>query len=866
MQIKPPKLWKAFFRWFCRPEFFEELQGDLEERFYRNAQTLGQKKASNIYMREVLKMLRPSVIKKITTQPRLNNIAMFKNYSIVALRSLVRNRLFSSINIIGLAISMAVGLIAISFVTEIYSFDNFHQNRDRLFRVVSNLHRSNGNVTPYATTSIYAGNRLAREFTGFEAVAPLKKGFGGEVLKGETKVSITGIYANNDLFKVLSFQLVSGNPSSALTDPNSVILTESTALKLFDRTDVVGELIEVEEQTPYKITGILKDPPYNSHLKFDAIASLKTLEDKGGWEVTDFGNIWTSYVYVLLPENYDLERIQANLDRLSEEENPRLVYWTLSMELEKFDDIFPTTGKSNQFSVVMPKEKVNSIIVLALIVLFSACFNYTNLSLARSLKRAKEIGVRKVVGAGKGQLFSQFILEAVFVSIFAVVLAYGLFQLIKPEFLKLDFYIERTTSLVLTRSIYLYFFLFAIVVGVFSGLFPSLLMTKFKPVNILKGASSIKTNQGIGVRKILVTIQFALSMGFATLVVMAYQQYKYALNIDLGFETENILNVYTKSNDPEVLKSTFSAIPEVTDISSSSIIPSTGSSMSNFVKYKDPLDSVNAYTLDIDANYLSNMGHRLVAGTGFEKDGIEKRVVVNEKLIKELGFETPQEAIGEQLVYFENQWTVVGVIENFHHGTINEEISSFLFTTGREGQRHSHLNIKLQTDDIVATLNKLDKAWKQIDSEEPFESKFYNEWIERTYADVNASLKTYGLLAVIAICVSILGLLGMAIYTAESKVKELAIRKVLGATLSNLLVLLSRNFIVIFLISACAAIPLAYYVYQETIVPRAVYQNSVGLLELSSGALLIIIIAILTISGQTVKAARSNPAESLRNE
>lgn len=860
----PPRYSTRLFEQFCKQDLYDELQGDLEEEFYLNVEEFGMARARRLYRREVLKMLRPSVVKKISSQPTYyNHTAMFRNYTKVAFRNLSRNRLFSAINIIGLAISMAVGLIAITFVSEIYSYDNFHENRDRLFRVVSNLHRTNGNVTEYATASVFAGNRLANDFAGFEAVAPLTKGFRGEMRKGESSIAIQGIYANNDFFKVLSFELLTGNPSSALTEPNSVILTETTARKLFNRTDIVGEIIEWKDQTPYKVTGVLKDPPSNSHLKFDAIASLKTLEEQNVSTVTDFGVIWASHVYVLLPENYDLEQVQGNLDKLAEEENPKLKYWQLSLGLEKFDDIFPTTGKANQFSTVMPKEKVTSIVMLALIVLFSACFNYTNLSLARSLKRSKEIGVRKVVGATKNHLFMQFIIEAILVAVMAVVISYGLFKLIKPEFLALDFYIQRTTTLDLQPVTYLYFFLFAVGIGILAGLFPSLLMTRFNPVNILKGVSA-KTSKGIGVRKILVGIQFALSMGFATLVIMTYKQYKYALNFDLGFTTENVFNVDLQSNDPEVLKSQFMAIPEVAGVSASSIMPGTGNSMSNYVKYKNPLDSVTAYNVDIDIDYLKNMEHQLLAGPGFEKEGSGQRAVVNELLLKEVGITKPSDAIGEQLSFYNKTWTIVGVVKDFHYGTIQNELAPFIFTIGR--QDHYYLNVKLKSNDMIAAIDRLENAWKEVDNIQPFKARFYDEWIQDTYSGMNASLKTFGLLSGIAICISILGLLGMAVYNAESRLKELAIRKVLGATLSNLVLLLSRSFMAIFILSACVAIPLAYYIYEETIVSTAVYKISIGFWELTSGALLIVAISLLTISSQTMKAARSNPAQSLRNE
>ncbi len=789
---------------------------------------------------------------------------MLKNYSIVALRNLARNKLFSFINIMGLSISMTVGLLAITFMSEMHSFDNFHQKSERIYRVVSDMHRADGSISKFATASVYTGNRLATDFAGFEAVAPISKGLSGDIQKGESTIDIQGIYANGAFFDIFSFPLHSGNAKTALNEPYSIILTETTALKLFDRVDVIGEVLEGFGKMPYKVTAVLKDIPINSHLKFEAIASLKTLEERRSETVTHFRTIWSSYVYVLLPENPNMEQIQGSLDRISEEENPKLAYWELFMSLESLDSIFPGGDeRSNQFAIVIAKEQVTSVVILALIVLFSACFNYTNLSLARSLKRSKEVGVRKVVGAKRGHLFLQFILEAVFVSIFATIISFGLFQMFKHEFLALDYYIQQTATLTLQPITYLYFLIFAVSVGILAGLFPSIVMTRFLPVNILKGISA-KTGKGIGLRKILVGIQFALSMGCATLVILTYKQYEYALNFDLGFTTENILNVATQSNDPEVLKSQFAAIPEVLGVSSSSSILGGRGSSSFHVKHKNPLDSVNTSKVDISPNYLSNMGHQLIAGSDLEKEGSDSRAVVNEILVKKLGISSPETAIGERISFLDRSWIIVGVVKDFHHNTIHKEIGPFFFAI--TNKNHFQINVKLNSTDRVSTMSKLDDAWKKVDPVNPLSAMSYDEIFENSYSDVSTSLKTFSLLSGIAICISILGLLGMAVYTAETKVKELAIRKVLGATISNLLALLSRNFLVIFILSAGAAIPLAYYMYQQIIVADVVYQNKVGLLELTSGALLIIAIALITISSQTIKAARSNPVDHLRHE
>lgn len=864
MSNRTPRFWTNLFQWFCNDSFFEELQGDLEERFSINTQEKGLSRANRIYAKEVIKMVRPSVVRKVKPQ-NFNNIAMFRNYSIVAFRSLVRNRLFSTINIIGLAISMAVGLIAITFVSEIHSYDNFHDNGDRIYRVVSDVSRPARGTTDYfATTPLVTENRLKTDFPGLETLIPVDRGLWGDLISGDNRFSTKGIHTNSNFFEVFSFPLIYGDEQTALENPYSIILTEKTAMRVFGRTNILGETIEHSRFKELTITGIAKDPPHNSHIQFDVIGSLATLKATNSSLLTRWGQSTASYLYVMIPENQSTENIQRNLNQVAQEENTKVEGIRLDLSLQPISDIFPGDGRFNQFGTVMPRENVNSIIVLALIVILSACFNYTNLSMARTLKRAKEVGVRKVVGASKPQLILQFIIEAVFVSILALIIASFLFTLIKPQFLSLNLYIERTVTLLLNTRTYLLFLAFAIITGAISGFLPAIVLSKLKPITVIKGVSSIKASQGIDFRKVLTALQFTLSMGFFILVTLTYKQYRYAINFDLGYDTESVLNVDVQDNDIELLKNQFARIPEVRGISSASMIASTGSYQSFSVKHDNPLDSAFVNAIDISEGYIENLNHELISGESFSPNTPAGKIVVNELTLKAFGISSPQEAIGEVLSFSRKKWEIIGVVKTFHDRSMDKPLAPFMFTSGLN--QHYHINLKLDTDDVLGALTKLSDAWSAVDKHHEFTARFYSENIERTYSDISASIKTYGLLAAIAISISILGLFGMAVYTTESKTKELAIRKVLGAKLSNLLVLLSRNFLFIFVISAAIAIPAAYTMFNETVVPDEVYKINIGFWELSGGAIIIVLIAFLTISSQTLKAARSNPANSLRDE
>ncbi len=862
----PPKYPGLLFRWFCKEDIYAELEGDLREEFYQHVEKFGIKKANALYRKEVLRMIRPSVLKPFTGHTlHTNQTAMIKNYTLVAIRNLQRNKLFSAINVFGLSVSMAVALITIAFVTEINSYDNFHKNGDRIWRVNNHRIDENGERTPYATTSLLAGERLRAEYPGIEKVVSINNSLYGDVKYGDQVHPVQGYFASKEIFEVFSFPMLYGNPETALTEPYAMVITESMAMRVFNRKDVVGKVLE-RNGKPWKVTGVLKDIPNNSHLKFQALASLDTYRanKRGQRLLSQWTNMWSSYAYILLPEGTTSETAQLWLDQVSADENSKGSRFEIEMKMESLASIFPGDGKFNQISTVMPKENVNSMIILTLIVVFSACFNYANLSIARSLKRAKEIGVRKVVGARKGQIFTQFIAEAIMVSVLSLSLAYLLFRLIRPEFLKLNYYISNTVALEIGTNTYLQFFAFAIAIGLLAGSVPALLMTRFKPVSILKGAISLGRSRKLSLRKVLIGLQFTLSMGFAILVTLAYKQYNYALNFDLGYTTENILNVEVQDNDPEVLKSAFEQVPEVTGTSLSSMVPSTGSLNSDEAWLLGKKDTVTTYSMMVDDHYLKNMEHELLAGQNFDPNLVNDQMVVNETFVKKMGFTSNEEALDSRVAYYQDTFRVVGVVKDFHYGTMYNELLPFSFV--QRTNYFYYLNLNVTSSDMAATMNKLSIAWESVDTDHDFKASFFSEDIERTYDGLSSSMKTYGLLAIVAISISILGLLGMAAYATEARSKELTIRKVLGASIYNLLALLSKNFLIIIVIAAGIAIPLSIELFQTKIIQDMKYSIDVGFWELSGGALLVTIIALFTIGTQARKAARTNPAETLRNE
>jgi putative ABC transport system permease protein len=441
--IHPPKWAARFLNWYCKKEIVEDLEGDLNEYFERNVKSKGVRKAKLIYLIDVLKFLRPYTIRKPKFVNLLIQWVMIGSYIKTSGRTLVRNSLFSSINIVGLAISMSVGLMMISMLSDLFSYDKFHVNRERIYRVVSQYqYLDRADDSRYASTSLRAANAIKESFTGVEKVVILRNAFDGDVKFSEKVVSLSGKWANENFFSVFTFPMIDGDPLKALKDPYSVVLTETASKKLFGDAEAIGKAITIPEQEhEFIVTGVMKDVPLFSHMRFDLLASFSTREivSKNPEKELSWDNMWNHYAYLLLPENADLVALQKNLNALCAKENATVKNTTIRLALQPMNEIALGEEMNNSIGPVMAKSNVWMIGVLSFIVILSACFNYTNLSIARSLRRSREVGIRKVVGALKSHVLVQFVIEAVMIALIALAFSFLMFMLLRPYFLSLDY-------------------------------------------------------------------------------------------------------------------------------------------------------------------------------------------------------------------------------------------------------------------------------------------------------------------------------------------------------------------------------------------------------------------------------------------
>ncbi len=871
----PPTWMTRFIEWYCKPQYAEDLLGDLHEYYERN---LSKSKvwADLNYMLDMVKFFRPYLVRKANLNNRLINMYLLHNYFKTAVRSIRRNKLFSGINLFGLGISMTVCLLMIAYIAELLSYDSFHTKRDRIYRINNTYESITGSFdSKFASTSILTGNKMREEVSGLEEVVIIRKNFSDDLRKGDNAISIGGYYTENEFWKIFSFRLIHGDAENLLSSQESLVLSQTAAQKLFGDENPVGQIIEGSKGN-YTITGVFEDVPTNSHMRFEALAPLSKILAKHAQEddheFLGWRNMWSNYVYFLLPENGNIQSIQESLNKIAEVENTQSDRYNITLSVENMNDFVPGEDKSNEIGPNFGWKIVYLLSGLTLIVMISACFNYTNLSIARSLRRSKEVGVRKVIGANRSQVIMQFLTEAVVITLLSLILSWALFFFIRPQFISL--FGESDISLKINNSVILASFIFAILTGFLAGLLPAIFLSKLKAISIIRDITTKKVFKGVNLRRVLIVFQLTLSMAFVIATVIAYQQYKYSVNFDLGYRTDNIINIKLQGNDHQLLSNELEKIPEISKISNSTMIMSVGTIWTERFFYKDPLDSADMCINYIDPAFTEVHDFEFVAGGTFPYalgDGDSAQfIIVDRQTLERFQIEDPYQAIGERLAMSidgeKRPFEIVGVIEDFQYGTINNDKRPVIFLQGGDIEDFYYANVLANTSEPIVLMDKIDKAFRTLDDLHPLQAKFYDEDIDRAYEDFSKTFQIFSFLTTLAITIALMGFMGIAVFSMETRIKEISVRKILGATEKQLVALLSRGFLWMILIAAGLATPLTYLLFANVILENFANRTPIGPADLMSGGLIILTFAVPIVVWQTVKAARSNPAETLRND
>lgn len=871
--VNPPEWAKRFFEWYCGTGVADDLIGDMDELFWKNIQKMSPRAARGKYCFQVLTLIFSYGIKRRKMKYRKRpggssypSIALYKSYFRIAFRNLSKQKAFSIINIICLSVGMSVGLLALAVFVDILGVDDFQANAKRIYRITTHVDDKHDKIT-YASSSAPLGEKLREEVAGVEEVLRMARGFNPEIVLGANAViPLEGYYAEKNFFSVFSFSLVDGNAQKALSKPFSVVITQSAAMKLFRDVNIVGKVLEVKDLGNFEVTGVVRDHP-RSHLTFEILASFNTiasLEQQKKIQPTlmDWGPVTNFYTYVLLNKNKPLEDVTAMVDKTMSSQFRREKNLKVTSGIQSLNDIAMSElqneiGLSYGYGIVMV------FFFLTLLVLLPACFNYTNIAIARALKRAKEIGLRKVSGGQSNHIFLQMVLETIILSVLSLFGALLIFLVIRDEFLRtMVVGGTRTLDLEVTPKVFFIFFLFAVFTGLLAGIFPASYFSKLNPIETLRSASQAGKLSKISIRKGLIVMQFALSMIFILGVGIVIQQYRHAINYDLGFQKENILDIPLKGTDAKLLKNELEKLSAVTAVSMSSAIPGSWRVASTWVR-SGATDSIEVHQMFVDQNYLENLEINLIAGSDFPVTEREQFVIVNETFLKRFNIQTPIDALDKSVTIGHKELRVIGVVKDFNFLPLQQEISSFFFRM--DPTQFNFINVKLQSDDIGETLAEIETIWNRI-SVQKFEAKFLDDELETSLTSFRNMIRIFGFLAVLAVSISCFGLLAIIISAVESRMREMGIRKVFGAGILSLALVLTKGFLRLVVIAVLIATPLTYVLFDQIFLRRFFYRASIGLTEIGLSILLLFSLVLIIIGSQTLKVARVNPMEILKYE
>jgi putative ABC transport system permease protein len=875
-KINPPTWARRFFEWYCNDETVaEDLTGDMEELFHQNLETMSAFKARLKYCLQILVLIFSYAVrnrkKKYSARYSSNGLhsfAMYKSYTTLAFRNLARQKVFSFINMICLSVGMSVGLLALAVFIDVMEVDSFQKEAENIYRITTEVDDKNEKTT-YASSSAPLAEQLKTTATGIKAVVQLEKNFNPEVIQSaNTSIPFQGYYADKNFFEVFTFPLLEGNAKRALEKPFSVVLTESAAEKLFRKTSAIGKILEVKGLGNFEVTAVIKDYP-RSHLLFEVLASYSTialLEQQGKLEpsLQDWGPVTDHYTYLLLPENKNASEIASLLAKFTPAQFPKEPSVKATYELQPLTEI-PTSDLSNEIGLGWGDLSLYIFFFLALLVLLPACFNYANIAVARALKRAKEIGLRKVSGGQSQHIFLQMVMETIVLSVISLTGAILIFVLVRNEFLGMVVRGSKTFDLEITPLTLVVFLLFGIVTGFLAGVFPAAYFARLNPIETLRNTSNAGKLSKISIRKGLIVTQFALSLIFILGVSIIFKQYRYALNYDMGFQKENVLDIPLKNVDDEILRTALEKLPEVTSVSMSSSIPGNWSVSGTWVPMKDQSDSLLVYQMYVDQHYIDNLELTILAGNGFAPEASEREeyIIVNETFLKKFNLGKPHYALNQSFQVDGEELRIIGVVKDFNYMPLREEIQSFFFRYNPKEFRYA--NVKLRSTDIQKTLERIEYSWNGV-TDQKFEARFLEDELEAMLVSFKNMIRIFGFLGLLAITISCLGLLAVVISAAESRTKEMGIRKILGATISNLAISLSHGFIKLIAIAIMIATPITYFIFDKLFLQMQHYRAPVEFTEIALGIFLLLILVVVIIGSQIAKVARINPVDTLKQE
>jgi len=794
---------------------------------------------------------------------------MLKNYFNIAVRNLLRHKIFSLINIAGLSVGMAACFLIYQYVHFETGFDTFHSKANQIYRVITDTKTPSETIHSGITTAPIA-IYVKKDFPEVEEAVRLGR---DEFLvrKGDIKFQEKNtVLADSGFFSMFDFPLVAGDKKTAMTEPMSVVLSQTAAKKYFGNTNPLGQsLLLTGAAINAKVTGIMKDIPANSQIVADMLVSMSSYQQIYGRPTSD--SEWTNhnfYTYLLLKPNADAKGLEAKFPAFMERhhgEEAKQLQMQDYLSLEHFPAVYLYSKRDGFVTGSISNVYIFS--VIAIFILVIACINFINLTTARSAERAKEVGIRKVAGAGRFELAKQFIGESVVICLVAFVLAVCLCGLLLPVFNQLAG--KTISDSIFSNPFQLVILLLsAIIIGIVAGFYPSIVLSSYKPVNVLKGRFSTG-QKGLLLRKSLVVFQFTISVVLITGTIVVYRQLGFMRNQDLGFnkDQEMIINTnYDKNKD--VFKQSLTSIPGVLSTSYSSSVPGSGyNSAYSLVQNKaGEMQKTNLDLNFVDFDYIEQYKLKLVAGRAFSRQfptDTTQAMVINENAARMLGYAQPKDAVGRDFNQWGRKGKIIGVLKDFHYKSLQESIKPL--TMRIESNGYGLISVKIAAAGMPATIKTIESKWNQAIPNRPFEYNFLDDSLYKQYKAEDNFGNLFLNFAILAIFISCLGLLGLASYSTLQRTKEIGVRKVLGASIAGIVQLLSKEFLVLVIISIVVATPVAWLVMHKWLQSFA-YRIEISWWMFCIAGLLAVIIALSIVSFQAIKAALANPVKSLRTE
>ncbi|EHQ26291.1 ABC transporter permease [Mucilaginibacter paludis] len=811
------------------------------------------------------------------------NKAMIRNYIKTAYRSLKKNKGFTALNVLGLALGLTAFLLIVLYVVDELSYDRYNTNADRIYRVNEDLKLGN-NTVQYAVCMPPLAQTLKADFPDIENVVRLKKADSFRIKKnGQTILEDNVIYADPSIFDVFTLPIISGNAHTALKEPNSIVLTESSAKKYFNGINAVGQTLTFNDDKTYKVTAVIHDIPKQSHFKADFLISMSSFADAQTlqWLRSNYNT------YVLFKKGADLQKLQAAFPAFLRKYSTSELEKALHLNYEQFEksgsyfrlNLIKLTGIHLSPSLSGELDKNGNIqyvyifSIIALFTLLIACVNFMNLSTARSSSRAREVGVRKVLGSSRQHLIAQFLTESVMVTLVAAVIACGAAIILLPAFNNL----ARKEIAVTTQTItWMLPALLGIVlfIGVLAGSYPAFFLSGFQPVQVLKGKFSTGF-KGSWLRNLLVVFQFFVSIVLIIGTIIVYNQLNYIQNRDLGYNRNQVMVVkkpFVLGKQAGVFKQMVKQLPGVINATTSGFLPtSTNRNTSIFYKEatQDQKNAIFPQVWYVDNDYINTLGMKIVGGRDFSAQLTtdSMAVILNETAVKFLGYHDPvgkilyKSEVDAQNITHLLQYHVVGVVKDFNFTSLHEGIKPVTMILGRDD---GNLAIRFNAASLPVLLPQIEAIWNKL-SPGNFEYSFMNADFEYTYRAEQRTGLIFMIFAILAIVIACLGLFGLAAYAAEQRTKEIGIRKVLGAGVYTIVAMLSKNFVKLVLVSIVIATPVAWFMMQGWLLDFA-YRISIQWWVFVAAGFIALFIAVITISFQSVRAAVANPVRSLRSE